>query len=208
MATQLENRPFTQTLEREAELHNAQIKRRYEQLRSTEESQLQESIQRAERDSFAARNFGGTATIERPIIETPQAPTYSHSRVESSLFTTETRERTIAREKAESTVQTAPQAVAAMPVTVVSPVQKAETFSMSNFAKAVAAAFVVLVILMLSVIAVNSRSIQRKNVKIRQLEEQRQELIEESGEIQARIQEVTCEDYVARWAEANGFTKN
>ena len=95
MATQLETRTFTQTAEREAELHNAQIKRRYEQLRSTEESQLKESIQSAERDSFAVRNFSSTATIDRPFVQ-PQAPVYSHTRVESSLFTTETLEKTIA----------------------------------------------------------------------------------------------------------------
>ena len=76
---------------------------------------------------------------------------------------------------------------------------------MSNFAKAVAAGFAVLVTVMLCIIGVNSRTIQQKNVKIRRLEDKRQELVEESNEIQARIDEVRSFEYVKNWAENNGF---
>ena len=200
MATVLDH--VTNTAEKEAELHNRQIKERYEQLLSAEEAQLSESL-----GSVTAPVYNATVTPERtsnPSI--PTTPVYSHTRVESSLFTTETLERTVAVER-EAQKETFTQAVAPTPVQSVATVQKAEeiSYAFSNFAKAVAAAFAVLVIVMLAVIGLNSRAIARNNVKIRRLEERKQELQEESEDITARMEEITSEEYVKRWAEANGY---
>ncbi len=200
MATVLDH--VTNTAEKEAELHNRQIKERYEQLLSAEEAQLNESL-----GSVVAPVYNATITPERTITPSiPSTPVYSHTRVESSLFTTETLERTIAVEKEEQKEKFT-QAVAPAPVQSVATVQKAEeiSYAFSNFAKAVAAAFAVLVIVMLAVIGLNSRAIARNNVKIRRLEERKQELREESEDITARMEEITSEEYVKRWAEANGY---
>lgn len=194
MSTVLEER--TNTAEREAEKHNSLIKERYEQLLSAEEAQLNESL------SAVFTPVQNTVATPTYTPTAPTAPVHAPAKEYSSLFTTETLERTIAAEKEAQRVE-----FTAAPVQRAAAVQKVEEVSyvFSNFAKAVAAAFVALVVIMLTVITINSRIIERNNVKIRRLEDKRQELQEESEAISSRMQEITSEEYVKNWAEANGF---
>ena len=189
----------TNTAEKEAVEHNSLIKERYEQLLSTEEAQLNESLGSV----FAPAQNTTVAPTYTPVE--PITPVYTRTKISSSLFTTETLERQIAVEKEAEIARQKMQA--AMPVQSVAVAQRVEeaSYTFSNFAKACAAAFVAIVLVMLAVIAINSRIIERNNVKIRRLEDKREELQERSEEIAARMQEITSEEYVKSWAEANGF---
>lgn len=207
MATVLENR--ANTAEKEAELHNRLIKERYERLLKAEEDQLNESFLKAENENVVR----GSATlaperpVERPVeppVERPtETPTFSHERIQSSLFTTETLDRQIAAE------QRFAQEVAAPVVrTQVVEREKTENYVFSNTAKAVAAVFAAVVIVLLAIIGINSRVIENKRIKIRRLEDKRQELIEKEEDLQAQTDEMTSFEYVKQWAERNGFVFN
>ncbi len=198
MATLTENRVNVaiQTAQVEAEKHNRKISERFEQLMNAENSQLTESFS-------AGKTFVAPIAVA-PVQEEPvQNEVYSHVPVTSSLFTTETLERTLSfnREQTSQTVVSAPVAVESVKVQA-----KEDTYAFSALAKAVAVIFAVLVITMLSIIAVNSKAIQLKRVKIRSLEEKRQELMEESQSLQERLAEVRSIEYIKEWAEKNGYT--
>lgn len=202
MATALENRTQESigVAQREAELHNQRIKERYERLMSTEEDQLNESF--SESKAFSSARASSVLSPERPA---EAEKTYTRTRVDSPLFTTETLERTLAESKAEQASAPVVQEVAIAPVSVVSTKTNVAAYSVSAFAKAVIAGFAVLVCVMLCIIGINSETIRRKNVKIRRLEDKRQELEEESEDILSRIEEVRSFEFIKTWAEANGF---
>lgn len=204
MATVLEQ--VTNTAEKEAERHNRLIKERYEQLLSAEEEQLNESLSSVAAPVTEERE--SSTTYSAPVYTAPSvAPSYSHEKVQSTLFTTETLDRQIAEVGQTQRETYAPQAVAPTIAqkTVVEQKVEAVSYAFSNFAKAMVAAFAVLVVVMLTIISVNSRAISNNRIKIKRLEDKRQELEEKNSEIAARMQEVTSEEYVKSWGEANGF---
>lgn len=215
MATLLDNRTQSNVYapDVEAEKHNALIRERYERLRMTEETQLHESFTEAEREKAYAQYAAPRASVlapERPVeVSAPvtETPSFAHTRVESPLFTTETLERTISEGRAEAaapvldTYATAHGEVYDVPA----PVYHSEAYSLSRLAKGVLAAFGATVVVMLSIIGLNTRNIQKKNVKLRQLEDKRAELESRDVELENRIEEATSFERVSEWAAQNGY---
>jgi cell division protein FtsL len=86
-------------------------------------------------------------------------------------------------------------------------VAKQAQYSLSTMAKVVMAAFAAVVILMLTLICVNTQTIERKSLQIRNLEQQREELIEKNAEVQRRIQEAQSEEAITEYALSQGMIK-
>ena len=191
MATLLENQIVRTSVEKEAELHNAQIKERYRRLQEAEADQF------AETETVATNN--ATDFITRAFVASPTAPVqeqvpevteYVRERIDSPVFTTEKFER----------LQNNATVVNAVPVQF--PVQ-----TVTRLAKTVMAAFAAVVVLMLTLICVNTNLINQKSYYLRSLEAQKQELVETYSEIQARLERATSDDAIEEWAQANGMIR-
>lgn len=218
----------------DAALHNALIKERYEKLKNAEATQLAESISEAERAPYAApRAAASVLAPERPektapaftapVPErTPLGNEVVHTKVDSPLFTPETLDRTIRREDYDfapsetpdvsaadllaASVQTAGgAAVAEMPVTAVNVGVREESYGFSRFAKMVMAAFAALVIVMLTVICINTQVISSKSAQLRRLETQRQALVEENAALEGRIEEAKSPEKILEYAQEHGM---
>ena len=72
-------------------------------------------------------------------------------------------------------------------------------------AKAVMAIFATTVVVMLSLIGANTMTIKRKNLRLKNLEEKKQELMERNEEIQRYIQELQTEDSIIQRATEAGL---
>ena len=207
MATLTDNQTIRNyTADKQAELHNAQINERYKRL------------QNAEADQFAQKTIDETAytvrasvlTSNAPVLEnttiteqTPQITEIVHERVDAPVFTTEKFERSII---APSTAQAPVEIPMQAPVYTASVAKQAQ-YSLSTMAKVVMAAFAAVVILMLTLICVNTQTIERKSLQIRNLEQQREELIEKNAEVQRRIQEAQSEEAITEYALSQGMIK-
>ena len=69
------------------------------------------------------------------------------------------------------------------------------------------AAFAALVVLMLTVIGINTRILNAKGAELAALELQRAELVEESRALAENIVNATSEETIANWAAQYGWTK-
>lgn len=183
MSTLTETRMNTVADFKEAELHNAQIAERYKRLQNAESMQFSDTVAVA-----------SAPTVER-TVEEPQIMHYTREKIDSPVFTTEKFERT---ETMIAPTQT--QAPVAVQTTAV-----AEQYSLSHMAKMVMAAFAAVVILMLTLICVNTQIINRQSIRIRNLEEKREELVEKSEEIQARIELAQSEETLREYAISQGM---
>lgn len=205
MATLLENQIVRTSVEKEAELHNAQIKERYRRLQDAEADQFAETETVTTNDAtdFITRAFVASPTA--PVQEqVPEVTEYVRERIDSPVFTTEKFER----------LQNNATAVNAMPVQfpvqTVAPVavSNQETqYSLTRLAKTVMAAFAAVVVLMLTLICVNTNLINQKSYYLRSLEAQKQELVETYSEIQARLERATSDEAIEEWAQANGMIR-
>lgn len=164
-----------------------------------------------------------------PTEEAPRTNGYVHTRVDSPLFTPETLDRTLRREdygfmapvapeeqKAEvneemavsETVNVpvnAPAAPVEMPVTAVNVEPRAEGYALNGLAKMVIAAFAALVIVMLTVICINTQVIRRKTVQLRNLEQRQEELVQENAELEKNIEDAKSFDKILEYAEEHGM---
>ncbi len=186
----------------EEEQHNAMINERYRKLLDAVEDQFSAS-------AVEERAYAPTFAPEAPVYEaTPvveQAPTvteYTPSTLAASVFTAEKLERV---EKFVMPVQeqnaTATQTKAIVKATPSSVAQ----YSLTPFAKIAMAVFTLVVLAMLTLIGINSQIIQRKAVRIQNLEEKKQELTEQNEEIQRRIQELQTEESIIQRATQAGL---
>lgn len=216
----------------EAALHNARINERYRQLQNAEASQLAESYTKAANVSYAERAQASVLAPERPsetyapesapARESFEPYSIGHTRVDSPLFTTETLERTLGggyvadrpdwSEKSEEVLEERAYAaasafgeVAPMPVAAVNAEAREESYGLTRFAKTAIAAFAVTVTVMLAVIGINTQVIRNKTMRIRDLEQKKERLIEENAEIESRILEEKSYESVAEWAESHGM---
>ena len=207
MATLLENeRLHTATVDKAAELHNAQIKERYRRLQDAEADQFaEETVTETNVTDYSVRAF--VATPVAPVQEqVPQVTEFVRERIDSPVFTTEKFERLQATET-KTIAHTAP---LEFPVQTVAPaaVSNQETqYSLSRLAKTVMAAFAALVVLMLTLICVNTNLISQKAAYLRSLETQRQELVELHADIQARIQQATSDEAIEEYAKSQGMIR-
>ena len=149
--------------------------------------------------------------------------------MDSPLFTPETLDRTLRREdygfmapaapaeqKAEVREETAvsetvnvpvnaPAAPVEMPVTAVNVEARAEGYALNGLAKMVIAAFAALVIVMLTVICINTQVIRKKTVQLRNLERRQEELVQENAELEKNIEEAKSFDKILEFVEENGM---
>ena len=117
----------------------------------------------------------------------------------SALFTTQKFEAVKAYEAAN-----------VAPVEFVEPVKAAEVaveahYSLTPLAKIVMAVFTFVIVAMLTMICVNTQIIRQKKIQLKNLEEKKDQLVEQSEEIQRRIEAAKSEEAILKYAEANGL---
>ncbi len=203
-----------ETEEMRAELHNAQAIENYQIL--LEENRQWETIKKRNEARMST-----TIAPERPIASPAPVQTQQHARIEQAPVVTEyprnvsdvfrqgTMEKVLSRSAIETPVS---------PVTEIynAPVQEtlveetpdvemAEEYGISSYAKKILLSFCAVVTVMMAVIGMNSQIIRQKNMRINQLEERRQELLEENAEIQARIEKAQSEETIRQYAESHGM---
>lgn len=208
MATMLENRTLEEiAAAKEAERHNALIKERYQRLQNAESEQFAESTQESNATDYAVRAsvLAPEAPVYTPVNEPttaqqPQVTEFVRVKTESPVFTTE-KFNSIAEATVEETI--APTAVQA-PTTSVAFSTEAQ-YSLSGLAKAVLATFAAVVIVMLTLICVNTQIIRQKTVRLQNLEEKRQDLLEANEELQRRIENARSEETIREYAESQGM---
>lgn len=194
--------------EREAEIHNARIKERYQQLLNAEAEQFAEHTEVRNESAYEVR--ASILAPERPVEQTPvfeqvpQVTEYMSTRSDSPIFTTE-------KFNAVSDMQTAtPVAPVEIPAPMQAPVaavavETEAQYSLSRVAKIAMAAFASVVVVMLSAIGINSNVIQKNTVRLNALEERRAELIEQNTEIQRRIEDARSEETIRQYALEQGM---
>ncbi|MBE7068603.1 MAG: hypothetical protein E7381_04810 [Clostridiales bacterium] len=209
MATIELERATLLTVEEEAQKHNAMINERYRRLQDAEADQFGSSTIDAQ--SVSATVIAPEKPVQTQPVDTsslaqaPQVTEYVRSRIETPVFTTEKFNAVSDVAVAKPTVS-AP--VAPMPVEVIAPVQAVEQevqYSLSRMAKMVIVAFVTLVVAMLSLICVNTQIIRQKTIRIQNLEEKKQELIEQNQEIQRRIEIAQSDETIREFAQSQGM---
>lgn len=214
----------------EAKRHNEMIRERYRQLQNAEEIQLSETFSDAEQAKEIAPSapaFNAAPAVPvAPVTPAPAEPARTEERSvnvsqqQRELFTADTFRRVLSdnvQEQTAAPVQTeavreiyapAPVFVSEKKNEVVKEAQKeAETYSLTSAAKAMIAAFAALVVLMLTVIGINTRILNAKGAELTALELQRAELVEESRALAENIVNTTSEETIANWAAQNGWTK-
>ncbi|MBO5411561.1 MAG: hypothetical protein J6A38_00540 [Clostridia bacterium] len=189
----------------EAQAHNAQIRERYRKLQDAEATQFAESAQRVETQQtpVSERPFVYTAPVldeVSTVEQTPVVTEFVHERIEAPVFTTERFERVEEKQVMVENVQ--PTYVAPVRATAVSTQAQ---YSLTPFAKMVMAAFTLIVVAMLTMICINTQIIRQKSVRLKNLEEQRQELVERNERIQRDIENATSEDTIREYAASQGW---
>ncbi len=173
----------------EKEQHNAMINERYRQLLDAVEDQFS-TLAQTEYNAAPAKE-------ETPAVaQTPSVKEYTPSALASSLFTAERFERI--EELQEKKAPEVKAVVKAAPTSVAQ-------YSLTPLAKAAMAIFTLLVIAMLALIGINSQIIQRKSVRLKNLEEQKQELMEQNEEIKRYIEELQTEESIIQRAIEAGL---
>ena len=195
----------TSVLTTEAQKHNAMISERYRRLQDAEADQFGSTPQ-VRTESVRASVLAPEKPVDAPVLEqTPQVTEYVRSRIETPVFTTDKFNNITDAAVAVPVIDTP---VAPMPVEVYAPteaVAQEAQYSLSRMAKTVIAAFAATVVAMISLIGVNSHIIRQKTVRIQNLEEKRQELLEENAEIQRRIEIAQSEETIREYALSQGM---
>ena len=192
--------------ETEAQKHNARISENYNRLKNAIASQFAEDVRTDERRADDARanvnahekhtyispNGGNASTY----AQVPTVTEYASQRT-AALFTTEKFERMQLPE--EQTVAAPVQAAA---------VRMEAQYSLSLMAKIAIVAFVAVVTVMLSLICVNTYTINAKRANIARLEEQKAVLVEQNAQVQKRIEDAKSEETIREYAESQGMVKS
>ena len=227
----------TQTLDslqaEEARRHNEQIRQKYLQLQNAEEAQLSHVFENAEQQTRAEEFNAPAAPVSAmpaaPVApaQTAQAKTVSLTEQQKDLFTADTFRRMVsgaakAQAPVQAPVRESVQAPVYRPVFTPAPekaqeaVKQAEkslesysleSYSLTNAAKAVIAAVAAFVVLLITLIGINTRILNAKGVELSALEAKKAELAEQSRELAERIENATSEETIAAWAQANGWAR-
>ena len=212
METILERVSLQQQLaEQEAQKHNAQIKERYKRLQDAEADQFAQSyIQENNaadytvRASVLAPERPSVSVEETPVFEqTPQVTEFVREKIEAPVFTTEkfsAVETPVVQEVAFAPVET--QAVQMQAPTAVATEAQ---YSLTHFAKMMLAAFATAVLVMLTLICVNTHLIRQKTVELQNLQAQNVQLHEEYTALQNRIEEAISEETITQYALSQGM---
>ena len=203
MSTLLERKTVTT----EEERHNAMISERYRKLLNAIDDQYSSETPVVTQNAYAPVytqeapvSVDNTPTMEQVPQVTEYAPSQP-SQVAASVFTAEKFDR-----MAEADDFVSAPVVNEAPKTVVRAATAAQvSYSLTPLAKIVLAAFTVLVTLMLTFIGINSQIIQRKTLRLKNLEEKKQELMERNEEIQRYIAELQTEESILQRATEAGL---
>ena len=187
-----------------AQKHNDSINENFLKIKNLVHAQFEED----EVQDVAAETVAEPIVEEAPLYISPsnvakleQAPLVTEyaSPMAAALFTTQKYE--MARENME--VHTAP-------VEYTAPVQATKraveaSYALTPLAKVVMAAFTFVVVAMLAVIGMNTQIIRQKKLRIQNLEERKQQLVEQSQDIQRRIDAAQSEETIMQYALENGM---
>ncbi len=184
--------------------HNAMIKERYRRLQNAEAEQFmeetyQENANFTVRASVLAPERPASTITDAPVFEqTPQVTEFVREYSNSPVFTTEkfNAVQEVVPVAQENIVEMPTQA----PVQAVA-VEQETQYSLSRLAKTVMAAFAAVVVLMFTLICVNTQIIQRKTMELNALETQQSELIEEYSELQSRIAQARSEETIRAYVQ-------
>ncbi len=180
----------------EEEKHNAMISERYRKLLDAVEDQF--SAVGVEDAYAATRVVEAPVREETPVVEqVPQVTEYTPSTLASSVFTTEKFERM----EAVTPVETNVAPVRAQATKVATEAH----YSLTPLAKVAMAVFTLLVVAMLVLIGVNSQIIKNKSIRIKNLEEKKEQLIEQYQELNEYIAELQTEESIIQRATDMGL---
>ncbi|MBE7077353.1 MAG: hypothetical protein E7377_01460 [Clostridiales bacterium] len=195
-------------VELEAQKHNAMIKERYRRLQNAVAEQLATEIREEE-----TKNVADVITPEKPSLyispaaintavleQTPQVTEYV-SPAADALFTTKKFENM----QAYNETQAVSAPVEFAKPTVTAEAVKEVSYSLTPFAKVVMAIFTLVIVAMLTLICVNTQVIHRNNIRIKNLEEKKEQLMEEYQDIQERIEAAKSEETIRQYAESQGM---
>ena len=195
----LRERTELQKLEAEkAQKHNESINENFLKIKNLVHAQFDED----EVQDVATEAVVEPVVEEAPLYISPsnvakleQAPLVTEyaSPMAAALFTTQKYE--MARENME--VHTAP-------VQATKHVVEA-SYALTPFAKVVMAAFTCVVVGMIALIGMNTQIIRQKKLRIQNLEEKKQQLVEQSQDIQRRIEAAQSEETIMQYALENGM---
>lgn len=199
MATQLENKTPNTTSANQAELlHNSQISENYRLLRDVQTRQL-ETIEQ-ERASLQSN----ANVLTREFVRSNELP---RERIHSELFTTETLDRAIRNNVAVEPVERRVEPVQPE-VVVAESVASEEVAVLSSFAKTVAAVFATVIVMMLTIICINTQIINQKATYLSELEQKKQELVVKELDLQEKIARKTSKKAIEEFAEKYGMVKD
>lgn len=183
----------------EAQKHNAQISERYRLLQNAEADQFAQATYAEENTTYAA-----PVVEETPVVEQmPQVTDFVHESPVSPVFTAEKFENVTATPEVQERVETVEIPVLEQKSEEVTAV--AERYSLTTFAKLIIAAFVAVVIALLSLIAYNSQIIHQKRIQIDGLEAKKEQLLQQQQELEARIAASQSEESILQWVESQGM---
>jgi cell division protein FtsL len=185
--------------ELEAQKHNAMIKERYRRLQNALADQFA-AVENAVHAETPVKEEGvsyiNPSEVNTAVLEQEPTVTEYISPMASALFTTEKFERLTVEEPVR---QVAPTPIAQAVVSTQA------QYSLSPLAKVVMAVFTAVVVIMLALIGMNTQTIQRKSLRLKNLEEKKQELIERNEEVQRYIEELQTEESIIKRATEAGL---
>ena len=189
------------SVEEQAQRHNAMIAERYRRLQDAENSQFARETQTVRASVLAPEKPVFTApVIETPAVEQmPQITEFVPTQAEMPVFTTEK------FESVQAVVETPVQSVAT-PVELYTPTTtQAPEYALTSMAKTVLAVFTAVVVAMLTVICVNSSVIRMKKIRIQNLEQKKEQLLDLNEEIQRRLDAAQSDEAIAQYAQSQGM---
>jgi len=206
--------------EKEAQEHNALIKERYRRLQNAEASQFAEKeVNTIEENTLRSADIARANTVYAPVFErtsaieqTPQVTEYVRANVAEPIFTAEKFER-LEETAQENNVMSANVTEIPVSIPVSTPVMTtenamAERYSLTTFAKMMITVFATLVLAMLTLICINTYTINQKTLQLQDLEARKAELIEQNEAIQRRIADAKSEETIRAYAESQGMVQN
>jgi uncharacterized protein YlxW (UPF0749 family) len=197
-------------LRERTELEKAEAERAQKHNESINENFLKiKNLVHAQFDEDEAQDVV-TETVEEPIVE--EAPLYispsNVAKLEQAPLVTE-----YASPMAAAVFTTQKYEMAkenSQPVEYTAPVQATESavevsYALTPFAKIVMAAFTFVVVAMLALICMNTQIIRQKRIRLQNLEEKKQQLINEVEDIETRIAAAQSEETIRQYALQNGI---
>ena len=192
------------SVEEQAQQHNAMIRERYRRLQDAENNQFSNATQPVRASIIAPE----APTFVAPVMETPtieqmpQITEYLPKRMETPVFTVDK------FQGVQEVIQTpvAPMQTVTAPVELyTATAEKAPEYVLTGMAKKALVAFGSVVFSMLAVICVNSNVIRQTSANIQNLEQKKQQLINENEELQRRLEIAQSEETIAQYAQSQGM---